>query len=317
MIRRWKIATAASVLLLLLFSVSYLLLGDKNYALTDIFTNPIILHLRLPRLAAVLLTGALLSASGFLVQLMTKNPIAEMTTLGISGGASLALAVLLVLGGASGGFLAMGSATFGAFVALVCVLVFTAKTHFQPLKVVLVGTSIGLFATSLAGALTFYTHNTQAYFYWIVGSFAGVTLLKLEMLTYVALIFLGVTLIFATRFRALEMGDEMARGLGVNVALTRLVIMALVALTSGVSVASVGVIAFVGLIAPHIARNFSSSAHFWRTLILSALTGMNLLILADLLARNLMKPYEFPAGSLTMLIGAPFFISLMSRKERK
>ena len=151
------------------------MLGNKNVPLTEILVNKMVLQLRFPRLISLYLTGFLLSVSGFIVQIMTRNPIAEMATLGISGGSSLALSLILTLGWSTNDGISVLVSSLGAFIALAVVMLLTARTHFQPLKVVLVGTSVGLFATSLASSLTFASHDTQAYFRWIVGSFSGIT----------------------------------------------------------------------------------------------------------------------------------------------
>lgn len=297
------------------FSLLYLLLGDKNFPLSALTENPVILQLRLPRLIGLYLVAILLSVSGFLVQIMTRNPIAELSTLGISGGASLGLALLLDFGLSTGGGISMLVAALGAFVSLFIVMILTARTHFQPLKIILVGTSVGLFATSLASSITFAKHDSQAYFLWIVGSFSGITALKNEMLLAVLIVFVLALLIFARHIRLLSLGDDLARSLGVSVNKIRLLIMILVALAAGVTVSAVGVISFVGLIAPHIAKKLTRQ-NFWQNLILSALTGMILLVLADFLARNLFKPFEFPAGSLTMLIGGPFFLWIIAKEAK-
>ena len=297
----------ALVFSLLFLSVIYLMLGNKNVPLTEILVNKMVLQLRFPRLISLYLTGFLLSVSGFIVQIMTRNPIAEMATLGISGGSSLALSLILTLGWSTNDGISVLVSSLGAFIALAVVMLLTARTHFQPLKVVLVGTSVGLFATSLASSLTFASHDTQAYFRWIVGSFSGITNTKVLLMAVVSLIFLILLLLFSKQIYLLNFGDELAQSFGISVNFVRLVIMFLVALASGVSVASVGVVSFVGLIAPHIAKKLVR-ANFWQNVILSVLTGMLLLVLADLIARNLFKPYEFPAGSLTMLLGAPFFL---------
>ena len=172
----------ALVFSLLFLSVLYLMLGNKNVPLTELSTNKMVLQLRLPRLISLFLTGFLLSVSGFLVQIMTRNPIAEMSTLGISGGSSLALSLLLTLGWSTNDGISVMVSSLGAFIALAVVMLLTARTHFQPLKVVLVGTSVGLFATSLASSMTFASHDTQAYFRWIVGSFSGITNTKVSKL---------------------------------------------------------------------------------------------------------------------------------------
>ena len=303
------------ILLILLLSLAYLAIGQQNVPLSALTDSKIVLNLRLPRLLGIVFVGILLAISGFLVQIMTRNPIAELSTLGISGGASVGLALLLAFGLATGGFLSVLTAAVGAFISLLVVMLLTARTHFQPLKVILVGTSVGLFASSLASALTFAKHDSQAYFLWLVGSFSGMTMGKVWLLAGVCGIFLLVLLLCSRSIRLLMLGDDLAKSMGVSVNRLRLLIMLLVALAAGSTVASVGVISFVGLITPHVAKRFART-NFWQNVILSALTAVILLIAADFLARNLFNPFEFPAGSLTMLLGAPFFIGIIAKEAK-
>lgn len=314
-IRKFSHQIVFILILLIVLSVLYLMLGEQNYSLSQFWRESIVLQLRVPRLLALVFVGILLSSSGLLVQTMTGNPIAEISTLGISGGASFALALLLVFKLSMGGWLGTVVASLGALIALIIVAFLTVKSKFQPMKVVLVGTSVGLFATSLASILTFYSKNTQSYFLWIVGSFSGVTLLKLEILMAVAAIFVCLMLLFANQIKLLALGEEMATSLGVSVNRLRLLIMIMVALASGVTVSSVGVISFVGLMAPHLAGRLVGS-HFLKKLLMTNLLGILLLLISDTLARNLFKPYEFPAGSLTLVVGAVFFIYTMSQEEK-
>ncbi|MCH1723065.1 FecCD family ABC transporter permease [Lactococcus formosensis] len=314
-IRKFSYQVALALVTIMVLSFLYLMLGDQNYSFSQIWHENVVLHLRLPRLLALMFVGILLSSSGLLVQSMTNNPIAEISTLGISGGASFALALVLVFNLSTGGWLGTAVASLGAFVALVTVAVLTVKSKFQPIKVVLVGTSVGLFATSLASILTFYSKNMQSYFLWIVGSFSGITPLKLEILMVVTVLFVSMVLLFANQIKVLAFGEEMAISLGISVNRLRLFIMVMVALASGVTVSSVGVISFVGLMAPHLARRIVGG-HFLKRFFMSNLLGVLLLLVADLLARNLFKPYEFPAGSLTLLFGAIFFIYMMSQEGK-
>ncbi|QPS71307.1 FecCD family ABC transporter permease [Lactococcus garvieae] len=314
-IRKYSRQVTVALLLILFLSVLYLMLGEQNYSLSQFWQENVVLQLRLPRLFALVFVGILLSSSGLLVQTMTGNPIAEVSTLGISGGASFALALLLVFKLSTGGWLGTAVASVGAFIALVVVAFLTVKSKFQPMKVVLVGTSVGLFATSLASILTFYSKNMQSYFLWIVGSFSGITMVKLKILAAVTLLFVCLILLLSNQIKVLAFGEEMATSLGVSVNRLRLLIMLLVALASGVTVSSVGVISFVGLMAPHLAGRVVGS-HFLKKFFMSNLIGVLLLLIADLLARNLFKPYEFPAGSLTLLVGAVFFIYMMRQEER-
>ena len=314
-IRKFSHQIVFILILLIVLSVLYLMLGEQNYSLSQFWRESIVLQLRVPRLLALFFVGILLSSSGLLVQTMTGNPIAEISTLGISGGASFALALLLVFKLSTGGWLGTAIASLGALIALVVVAFLTVKSKFQPMKVVLVGTSVGLFATSLASILTFYSKNMQSYFLWIVGSFSGITLLKLEILMVVTAVFICLILHFANQIRLLALGEEMATSLGVSVNRLRLLIMGMVALASGVTVSSVGVISFVGLVAPHLAGRLVGS-HFLKKLLMSNFLGIFLLLISDTLARNLFKPYEFPAGSLTLVVGAIFFIYTMSQEEK-
>lgn len=313
-IRKYSSQVIVTLLIILFLSILYLMLGEQNYSLSQFLQESVVLQLRLPRLLALVSVGALLSSSGLLVQTMTGNPIAEISTLGISGGASFSLALLLVFNFSTGGWLGTVVASLGAFVALILVAFLTAKSKFQPMKVVLVGTSVGLFATSLASILTFYSKNMQSYFLWIVGSFSGITLLKLEVLLVVTVLFISLILLFSNQIKLLALGEEMATSLGVSVNNLRLLIMIMVALASGVTVSSVGVISFVGLMAPHLAERLVGG-HFLKRLFMSNLLGILLLLVADLLARNLFKPYEFPAGTLTLMVGAIFFIYMMCKEE--
>lgn len=313
-IRKYSSQVIVTLLIILFLSILYLMLGEQNYSLSQFLQESVVLQLRLPRLLALVSVGALLSSSGLLVQTMTGNPIAEISTLGISGGASFSLALLLVFNLSTGGWLGTVVASLGAFVALILVAFLTAKSKFQPMKVVLVGTSVGLFATSLASILTFYSKNMQSYFLWIVGSFSGITLLKLEVLLVVTVLFISLILLFSNQIKLLALGEEMATSLGVSVNNLRLLIMIMVALASGVTVSSVGVISFVGLMAPHLAERLVGG-HFLKRLFMSNLLGILLLLVADLLARNLFKPYEFPAGTLTLMVGAIFFIYMMRKEE--
>lgn len=312
--RNFSLLILGMIVLILGLAVLYLMLGDKDYPLSQIFSNAVVLHLRVPRLLALIFAGILLSTSGFLVQAMTNNPIAEMSTLGISGGASLALSLLLTLGFSTSDLTSGIFATVGAFLALLVVIILASRSRFQPMKLLLVGTSIGLFTTALASSLTFYTHNAQAYFLWIVGSFSGITSSKVGLLAGASLLALTLTLLFSRGISALSLGEEMATGLGVSVLTVRLVCMLVVAIASGVTVASVGVISFVGLIAPQLAGRFRGLA-FGQGLLLTNLFGILIVLIADFLARNLIRPYEFPAGSLTLLVGAGFFIALISSEK--
>jgi iron complex transport system permease protein len=288
------------------------MLGEQNYNLGQIASHPIVLQVRLPRLLGTIFVGVLVAVAGLLMQVLTGNQIAEMSTLGVSNGASVALAILLVMKLPTSPGVAMGVGMLGAAVALLSVVLLTLKRRFDPLRIILVGTSIGMFASAIASSLTYYTQNSQAYFMWIVGSMSGLNYDKDLFLGIAVVVVLVATALFANQLKLLGFGDELATSLGVNVTGMRFLMIILVVLASGATVSSVGVIAFLGLIAPHIASYFSGQS-FLKRLVLTSLVGALILVVSDLLARNLFKPYEFPVGSLTMLLGAPFFLYLVGK----
>ncbi|GFH40549.1 FecCD family ABC transporter permease [Lactococcus insecticola] len=309
---RFFLSVNLLVLALIVIAVMSLAIGNKTYALTNLLGNDIVTQIRLPRLLATLFVGILLSASGLMMQSMTQNPIAELSTLGISSGSSFALAILLGLGFGTSSLISLLAGALGAGLAFVLVVVLTARSRFNPLKTLLVGMSLSMIFTSLASSISFYTKNTQTYFMWLVGSFSGVTREKVWFMALVTLIFLAVIGVFGKQIKILGFGQELATSLGVNVAGVRTLMMILVVLASSIVVSSVGVISFVGLITPHIAKRLvRNDAHFGQIFILSSLLGMCLLSLSDFLARVIFMPYEFPVGAITMLLGAPFFLYLV------
>jgi iron complex transport system permease protein len=301
---------------LLMLSFLYLAMGDKFISFCQIFTSPLVLSLRLPRLILILALAFLLSSSGLLIQTMTGNPIAEMTTLGMSGGSSLALSLLLVFGGFTSFAWNIVFSVLGAALCLTLVIVFTARSKFQPTKLILVGTSVGLFASSIASSLSFAHNDAASYLRWIVGSFSAATWGKAELAWLFLPVILLLILVFSKSIWLLSFGDELAQSLGVNIQRIRFLIIAIVTLATGLSVALVGVISFIGLMSAQIAQIIEKK-RFFVILLLSNLIAAIILVFADLLARNLFLPYEFPAGALTLLLGAPFFLFLVLRKEAK
>ncbi|OFI49632.1 ferrichrome ABC transporter permease [Floricoccus tropicus] len=306
------------LLLIGLFIISLLTLtkGIENYPLKGILSNEIVMEIRMPRLIAAYCVAILLSGSGLLMQNLTQNPIAEMSTLGISSGSSLAIAISLALSIPNDPIHLIIVGIVGSTIAFGLLFFLTAKNSFDPLRVVLVGTSIGLFCTSLASAISYYKKNSQQYFMWIVGSFSGINKIKMYELLFASVVFIALILLFSNQIKLIGFGSELATSLGVNITFVRFLIMFLVVLASAATVSTVGVISFVGLIGPHIARSLIGNSSFRRTFVLSTLISMVLVTVADFLARNLFKPYEFPVGSILMLLGAPFFLYLVNRAGR-
>lgn len=318
MYRDKKLYISVSICIVLLVLISFLSLsmGIENYPLTNLFDNEIVMKIRLPRLVSAICVAVLLSGSGLLMQNLTQNPIAEMSTLGISSGSSLAIAAGLALSLPNNPLSLMLLGFVGAGLVFLLLLVLTMKNSFDPLRVVLVGTSLGLFCTSLASAISYYKQNSQQYFMWLVGSFSGITEFKMYELLITTIIFVLTMVIFSNRIKLIGFGSELATSLGVNITAIRFLIMFLVVLASAATVSTVGVISFVGLIGPHIARSMIGNACLKKTFLLAASISTVLVTFADFLARNMFKPYEFPVGSILMLLGVPFFLYLVNKVGR-
>lgn len=289
--------------------------GNKTYLISELWTNPIIQEIRLPRFLASIFAASLMGISGQLMQIMTQNPIAESSTLGIASGASLFLSILMALGLGTGLVSSLIFGVLGAFCSLCLVWLLTLRSAFQPIKILLVGTSLGMFCSGLASGIAYYGNSSQRFFMWTVGSFSAVSKEKTLLLGLCFFVVLGVCFLFSRQIKLLSFGEELATSLGLDVIKMRWVLVLLIALSSGVVVSTVGVLGFLGLMMPHMARRLAG-ASFVKTLWLNILLSSVFLSLADLLARTLFLPYELPVGALTMLLGAPFFLYLVGQVDR-
>lgn len=277
-------------------------------------TDNIVMQVRIPRIIVAILVGAALSVSGTSYQCIFRNPMAAPDVLGASTGAGFGAALAILLGKSS------GVVTLWAFIAsIVCVLlaVFSARLSKgnRVLSLVLAGIMIG----SLFQAATSYLkliadpHNTLPEItYWLMGSLAGV---RPNELSYVWIpMLIGFVPIFCLRWKMnlLTMEDAEAKTMGVNTKRVRVIVIICSTMLTASAVAVSGVIGWVGLVIPHIGRRLVGSD--CRALVpASALLGGTFLLLVDDLARNLYTT-ELPLGVLTAVIGAPFFIYLLSRK---
>ncbi|SEF53341.1 FecCD family ABC transporter permease [Bosea lathyri] len=284
-----------------------LVLAIVNPAAAAQDTLMIVLELRLPRALLALLVGMALAVAGTIAQAVMRNPLAEPGILGINAGAALAAMLLIVaLPGASPALLPWASfAGAGAMAAAIYALSWRGGT--SSLRIILIG--IGL--SSLAGAATTLLtafgeiRDVQRAMIWLAGSvydadWRKVRLLALWLSGPLVLAWLGARELDLVRF-----DDDTARGLGQRVDLLRALTILLCTLISGAAVAAAGLIGFVGLIAPHLARRLVGPAHS-RLMPVAALTGGALVMAADLLGRTVIAPAQLPAGLVTALIGAPF-----------
>lgn len=276
----------------------------------------IVLDVRLPRALLALLVGMALAAAGALAQTVTRNPLAEPGILGINAGAALAATVLIVaLPGVSTTLLPWAGFA-GAVVAAAAVYALAWRAGTSSLRIVLIGIGLG----SLAGAATAFltafgdVRAVQRALVWLAGSIYDADWLRVRVL---ALWLVGPLALTCLSWRELDLarfGDPVARGLGQRGDRVRGLMILLCALMSGSAVAAAGLIGFVGLIAPHIARRIAGPRHA-RQVPVAILTGGALMMAADLLGRTIIAPAQLPAGLVTALIGAPFFAWLLWRRR--
>ena len=284
----------------------------------------VVLNIRLPRVLLGLLVGAGLAVSGALMQGLFRNPLADPGLVGVSSGAGLAAAATIVLGDR---FLAgtmmklpFAALPFGAFcggliTTLALYLISTRGGRTSVATMLLAGVALGAMAGALTGLLSFISDDRQLrdLTFWSLGSLGGASWTKLTAVAPIILPLLLLMPLLARGLNGLMLGEAEAYHLGIPVQRIKALAILLVALAVGASVASAGMVGFVGIVVPHLIRLCVGPDH--RLLLpLSALGGAMLLVGADIVARLIVVPAELPIGIVTATIGAPFFLWLLLRR---
>jgi iron complex transport system permease protein len=297
---------------------------ENGWAPTDPIIESTLWVVRFPRIVMGLVVGASLAIAGAVMQAIFGNPLAEPGVVGVSSGASLGAAAGIVQGGAGlSGVLGSGGTAVLAFAGglLATLLVYTVSRSNGRTEVVtllLTGIAINAFAGAGLAFLLFAgnTASREQIVFWQLGSLNGSRWQEVVIVAVSSVVGLVIALIIAGRLNLLALGERSARHLGVNVEALRIGSIVLVALLTGVAVAFCGIIAFVGLVVPHIIRMAIGPSH--RPLILaSAIGGGALLVWADLLARTVIAGADLPIGMLTSLVGGPFFFFLLYRQRKR
>lgn len=269
---------------------------------------------RLPRTAACMLGGAALAAAGCVIQAVLNNQLASPGIIGVNSGAGLAVTVCCALGAMSGWAVA-GAAFLGALAAVVLVMVVSRKTGASRTTVILSGVAINSFLNGLSEAVTTLVPDAAAMSVdFRVGGFASVSHLRLIPAGVLIVLALAALFSLCSELDVIALGEETARGLGMNVRRMRLVFLSLAALLCGAAVSFSGLLGFVGLIVPHGARALVGSESR-KLLPLSALMGAGFVTACDLAARLAFRPYELPVGILMSVLGGPFFLWLLYKRR--
>ncbi len=299
----------------------------NDWAPSDPLVENTLWLVRFPRIAMGVGVGAALAVSGAAMQAVFGNPLAEPGVVGVSSGAALGAAAAIValplLSGTPGrdaapSWLIAGCAFLGALLTAVLVyLVSRADGRTEVTTLLLTGIAINAFAGAGIAFLLFLanTSSREQIVFWQLGSLNGSLWPQALLVAAVMLLGSFAAWLLGNKFDVLSLGERSARQVGVAVERLRLASILLVALLTGVAVAFAGIIAFVGLVVPHIVRMAIGPAH--RPLILaSACGGAILLVVADLFARTLIRAADLPIGMLTSLVGGPFFFYLLIRQRR-
>lgn len=277
----------------------------------------VVAELRLPRTILAIIVGAALGVAGALIQGHTRNPLADPGILGISSGAALSVVASYALLGISAPWATAVVAFLGAIAAtaLVFGLASAGRATVNPLTLVLGGAALSAVLSAITSAFVLTSENNlDRMRFWTVGSLAGRDMnIALSVLPFVVL---GLILAFATgpQLNILNLGDDVAAGLGINTAAARLGGMGIIALLAGAATAAAGPLGFIGLVVPHIVRALTGPDYKW-ILPYSALAGAALLLYADVVGRLIARPGELQVGIVLAFVGAPFFIVLIYRKK--
>lgn len=281
-------------------------------------SQALILKMRLSRVITAFLMGALLAASGAALQGLLQNPLAEPYILGVSSGAAVgAVTAILFIPIFSMAIITIG-AFFGGLLSMLCVITLmrflrtNTLTHY-----ILIGMSINaLFSAIMMLLLYFSGQQLQTVMFWLMGHIDYMPLPNLLILIIIVIPLVMLLIRQGYPLNMLALGDDVAQSSGMTIKRTQLFVLMLTTILTGISVAISGMIGFIGLVTPHIIRQFCYEDY--RALIpLSAIAGGALMLLADLASRILLPHQILPIGLLTSLLGAPFFIWILIKKNRE
>ncbi|MFD1040058.1 iron ABC transporter permease [Virgibacillus byunsanensis] len=281
---------------------------------TNDFMKNLILDLRLPRALVALLSGMILAVSGLIFQGVLRNPLADPSVIGITSGAGVGALLTMYVFGVSAVWIPIG-AMIGSFVFFIFVMFLAIRASFQPAILALLGIGVSAFGSAIIQILVVQADmGVASALTWLSGTtYAKGWTELLHYLIWPALILFPILLVRVRVLDTLSLGDDTATGLGLNVMSTRFQLAMFATLLAAFSVAAVGAIGFVGLIAPHFARLLVGPSN-QRLLPVTLLIGGLLLVVADVFSRTLLAPNEIPSGILVAIIGAPYFLWLMKQR---
>ncbi|MCQ2285468.1 MAG: iron ABC transporter permease [Bacteroidales bacterium] len=288
--------------------------SETSISSTDLL---IFWQLRLPRVIMAVLSGAALAVAGTVFQSVFRNPICDPYVLGISSGASLGAALAFVFGWE----MFWLGVTIPALCTALCTLIlmlgltYSRKVN-SNYSLLLVGVAVNFFISAIITLLMVQKQESmQKILYWTMGSLATSGWNEVLMVFLFSVVGMGILLYYSKDLNLLQMGETTARSLGVNVRWVTRFTLVVASVITAVVVSVCGVIGFVGLVVPHMAR-LLVGANQRKVLVCSVFCGAVFLLIADTLARTIVLPSELPVGSITALVGGPFFVFLLLKKNK-
>ena len=275
----------------------------------------ILVHIRLPRTVAAVLSGAALACAGAIIQGVLGNPLAGPNIIGVNAGAGFLTLLASWLFPMSMGLLPLASFA-GAFLTSLLILLLVQRTNASRLTVVLAGVAVSAILSAGTDLITTIEPEvTLGLTAFRIGGFSGVSAGRVYGAAWYILPGLACALLMSKRLDVLCLGDEAAQSVGLKVKSTRTALLLLASLLAGAAVSFSGLVGFVGLMSPHMVRRIVGGEHR-KLLPLSMLTGTVMMLVCDIAARTLFAPYELPVGILLSLIGGPFFLLMLVKGGR-
>ncbi len=273
----------------------------------------ILLYVRIPRTLGCLLAGAALACSGAIIQTVLANPLAAPNIIGVNSGAGVGAALCCALFPTAAAALPFASFA-GAFAGVMLVLLIAERAGASRITLVLAGVAIsGMFSACIDAVLTMYPDALIGYSDFRIGGMANLTVQRIAPAGWMIVFCLAAAFVFSNEMDVLALGSDTAQSLGLPVRRVRVLLLMIAAALAGAAVSFAGLLGFVGLIAPHMARRLVGSEGRF-LLPACAFGGAALLTVCDILARVLFAPYELPVGIVLSLAGGPFFLWLLFRR---
>lgn len=311
------------IFLLILVTILSISFGSVNIEFSEIIdiiigkdtpNRVIFWNIRLPRVIFSIITGINLAVSGLLLQIVLKNPMADPGILGISSGASLgAILVMLILP------ISASALPFVAFLggisAFLVIMIFAWNNDISPVRLILSGVAVNAMIGGIQSTImTLYSDRLQGVINFLNGNLSGKTWAQIQtMLIYSIPIFILI-LLFRSKINILNLPDNTAYNLGINIRNYRFIVASLSVFLASITVSQVGLISFVGLVVPHLAK-IIVGGNFKKLFPTTILMGSILVVFADFLSRMIVRPLEIPIATVMSIIGGPYFLYLLHKQR--